>query len=87
MSLKCLNGDQEMGAHDFQMPMSAGTDMEPLLYCRKCGEVRRLELGPSLDDPIGLPAQTVSPACGFCGLYHPFGFCAGGTVTTATDHT
>jgi len=53
MSLKCLNGDQEMGAHDFQTPMSAGTDMEPLLYCRKCGEVRKLELDTaSLDGPV-----------------------------------
>jgi len=55
MTLKCVNGDGDFGAHDFQTPMSAGTDMEPLLYCRKCGEVRRLEMETLPDGPIQQP--------------------------------
>ena len=55
MALKCLNGSMDGNAHDFDVPMAAGTDMEPLLFCRRCGEVRRLEVSPPDDGPAGPP--------------------------------
>lgn len=51
MSMRCINGLVDGNAHDFDVPMGAGTDMEPLLFCRRCGEVRRLEVSPPDDGP------------------------------------
>lgn len=58
MSLKCVNARFDDGQpHNFDVPMSAGTDMDPLLFCRNCGEVRRLALTVDEDGPP-VPTQS-----------------------------
>jgi hypothetical protein len=37
--------------HEFDVPMAAGTDMQPVMYCRQCGEVRGLEVTQD-DGPV-----------------------------------
>lgn len=61
---RCLNGDVNDGhAHDFHDVTSTyivGT--RPVIYCRRCGEVRPLELPPEPELGTGIHRITVSNA-------------------------